>query len=332
MNNRVSAFDFPLYFTLLAMSNDANFDMANLDHAGLAGADPFHAVTFVENHDTESRRDLVPKNIQPEDKPLAYAYILTSEGLPCVFYKDYSNDAGCLGGRLQNVIVNLMWIHQNIAQGATVQRWKDGGVFAYERLGGPHLLVGLNKDKQASRTIHAQTGFPAGSLLHEYAGHGPDLHVAADGSVTLNLPRNANGLGYVCYSTAGISDGFAAQSYPAIQVFEGAQDLDIKPAESGVSIQVFRIWVDSGKQVSTILTFDTTGWDPSTTLILTAMGPAGAVQATKTFAIDASGETMTFLAGVQGWYSFKILLQGARAELRSSYKLSTSYQAPAKLA
>jgi alpha-amylase len=90
MSGRCSAFDFPLYFKLLAMSNDPSFNMAELDHAGLAGANPFHAVTFVENHDTESRRDLVPKNIQPEDKPLAYAYILTSEGLPCVFYKDFS--------------------------------------------------------------------------------------------------------------------------------------------------------------------------------------------------------------------------------------------------
>jgi alpha-amylase len=57
MNNRSSAFDFPLYFTLLSMSNDPHFYMGNLDDAGLAGIDPFHAVTFVENHDTESRRD-----------------------------------------------------------------------------------------------------------------------------------------------------------------------------------------------------------------------------------------------------------------------------------
>jgi alpha-amylase len=169
MNNRCSALDFPLYFTLLAMSNDPGFNTADLDHAGLAGADPFHAVTFVENHDTESRRDLVPRNIQPEDKPLAYAYILTSEGLPCVFYKDYSRDPGCLGDRLQDVIVNLLWIHQNIAQGLTQQRWKDHGVFAYERLGGPHLLVTLNKDKQSSRAAVRRSSAKSHAGLLELA-------------------------------------------------------------------------------------------------------------------------------------------------------------------
>jgi alpha-amylase len=76
---------------------------ANLDHAGLAGSGPLHAVTFVENHDTESRREPVPRHIQPEDKPPAYAYILTSEGLPCVFYKDYSTDPRCLSDRISRV-------------------------------------------------------------------------------------------------------------------------------------------------------------------------------------------------------------------------------------
>jgi alpha-amylase len=47
-----------------------------------------------------------------------------------------------------------------IPQGPTIQRWKDRGVFAFERLGGTHLLVALNKDKQSGRTIHVDTGFP----------------------------------------------------------------------------------------------------------------------------------------------------------------------------
>lgn len=331
MNGRTSAFDFPLYFTLLAMSNDAAFNMANLDHAGLAGVNPMHAVTFVENHDTESRRDLVPKNIQPEDKPLAYAYILTSEGLPCVFYKDYSTDPGCLGSRLQGVIVNLMWIHQNIAQGPTLQRWKDGGVFAFERLAGAHLLVGLNKDKQSGRSIHVATGFPPESLLHDYTGHAPDVRTGGDGSVTLNLPRNADGLGYVCYSVAGISGGFTTTPSPTIQVFEGAQDLDLRPAESGGTVKIFRVWVEAGTQVSAGLTFDTTGWSGAAALILSAVGPEGAIAASKTFSNAGSGETLTFFSGTQGWYQFKVLLQGAAAGVKTPYSLSLSYQAPPKL-
>jgi alpha-amylase len=166
---------------------------------------------------------IIGKNIQPNDKPLAYAYILTSEGFPCVFYKDYSKDPGCLGDRLNHTIVNLMWIHQNIADGPRLQRWKDGGVFAYERLGCSHLLVGLNKDKHASRTIHVDTGFPPNTLLHDYTGHGTDIRTSADRSVTLNIPRNTDGLGYVCYSLPGIAGGFANAPSGVTQVFEGAQ-------------------------------------------------------------------------------------------------------------
>jgi alpha-amylase len=330
MNNRSSAFDFPLYFTLLSMSNDPHFYMGNLDHAGLAGIDPFHAVTFVENHDTESRRDLIGKNIQPSDKPLAYAYILTSEGFPCVFYKDYSKDPGCLGDRLNHTIVNLMWIHQNIADGPTLQRWKDGGVFAYERLGGSHLLVGLNKDKHASRTIHIDTGFPPNTFLHDYTGHGTDIRTSANRSVTLNIPRNTDGLGYVCYSLPGIAGGFANAPSRVTQVFEGAQDLDIKPALAGTSIRVFRIWAEANHQVTATLIFETSGWGPSTRLLLSAQ-PSSSTSVTKTYSGNDSGQTLTFETGSQGWCTFNLSLQNADSGLKTNYKLSLTYQAPVRL-
>lgn len=93
MQGRASAFDFPTRFLLAAMCNQpGRFNMAMLDHAGLAGSAPLSAVTFVENHDTDSTSSLAPV---VENKALAYAYILTSEGYPCVFYRDYSSDPGC---------------------------------------------------------------------------------------------------------------------------------------------------------------------------------------------------------------------------------------------
>jgi alpha-amylase len=329
MNGRCSAFDFPLYFQLLAMSNDPSFNMADLDHAGLAGANPMRAVTFVENHDTESRRDLVPKNIQPEDKPLAYAYILTSEGLPCVFYKDFSKDAGCLGDQLQHVLIDLMWIRNNIADGPTLQRWKDGGVFAYERLGGQHLLVGLNKDKHNGRTIQVATGFPPNTVLHDYTGHATDVRTNAQGGVTLMIPPNASGLGYVCYSVAGINPPpVAPAAIPVTQVFEGAEDLDIKPAQNGVNVQVFRIWAEAATQVTAALTFDATEWAAGTNLTLTVQDPASAVASTQVYTTDNAGTAVILNTGAQGWYTFYLLQQGAPVGVKTSYKLTVTYQAP----
>ena len=152
-SGRASAFDFTLRFQfLMPMCNQAGFfNMSQLDHAGLAGIDPFHAVTFVENHDTDRSSPIVTNKAQ------GYAYILTSEGYPSVFYKDYSTDDGCY--KMKAVIDPLIFIHEQIAAGATQQRWKNHDVFAYERLGGAHLLVGLNNNGSSAPDDHGRHGF-----------------------------------------------------------------------------------------------------------------------------------------------------------------------------
>jgi alpha-amylase len=61
---------------------------------------PYKAVTFVTNHDTD----------EIYNKQLAYAYILTHEGYPTLFYKDYEE---WLDKEKMN---NLIWIHNQKAQ------------------------------------------------------------------------------------------------------------------------------------------------------------------------------------------------------------------------
>jgi len=175
MQNRASAFDFPLRGLLKQMC-DANgfFDMRKLEGAGLAGSDPFHAVTFVENHDTDHVGGPLYAPIT-DRKALAYAYILTSEGYPCVFYRDYSMDANCY--HMKPILDPLIRIHEKLALGAIQQRWHDGhdddDVYAFERLGGSHLLVGLNDNSTSGRTITVDTGFGPHVALHDYVAHGP---------------------------------------------------------------------------------------------------------------------------------------------------------------
>jgi alpha-amylase len=329
MDNRCSAFDFPLYFALLSMSNDASFDMSTLDHAGLTGRDPFHAVTFVENHDTESRRDLVPRNIQPEDKALAYAYILTSEGYPCVFYKDWSRDEGCLGDRLQPVIRNLVWIHQNIAEGATQQRWKDRGVFAFERTSGARLLVAMNRDKAAPRTILVATGFGANVPLHDYTGHAPDVATDGEGRASITIPRNAGGLGYVCYSRIGLSIRYAPSATTVTQVYEGARDLDIKPAEGHAATHVCRVYAGADSDIAAALTFDTAGWAPSTAIVLSLEKPTTGPLASKVYGVQSNGETMTATTATEGWHAFRVQAQNpVPQDARLPFKLTITYRPP----
>ncbi len=328
MQNRCSAFDFSLWGVLLQMCNHtAAFNMADLDHAGLVGVDPFHAVTFVENHDTESRPDIIPDHIV-RHKPLAYAYILTSEGVPCVFYKDYSTDPQCLG--LHTVIDNLVWIHQRIAAGPTQQRWKDRGVFAFERMGGAHLLVGLNKDETMPRTITVDTGFGAGTMLHDYTGHAGDVRTDDHARVTITIPRNRGGFGYVCYSRFGITSAAPhAPSQPVTQAYEGARDLDIKPAEHTAPVRACRVWPSAGSALTAVLTYDATGWTQQTNIVLTARDPVGHVIATKTYGLRANGHAVTIGASAEGWHTFEI--QSSQTPPNNdtpAYTLTVTYTAP----
>jgi alpha-amylase len=323
MRGRSSAFDFPLRDLLFQICNNAGFfDMSHLDHAGLAGADPLHAVTFVENHDTDKGGGAIRQK-----KAQAYAYILTSEGYPCVFYKDYSTDPGCFG--MKKTIDNLIWIHEKLAEGPTQQRWKDHDVFAYERLGGAHLLVGLNNNGAAAHTITVDTGFGPNVPLHDYTGHANDAHTDGQGRVTITIPRNEGGFGYVCYSRAGFGGGFPINSHSVTQDYEGAPDLDIKPADT-TPVQVCRVWSDAGKVIHGALHFDTSSFADDTTLLLELRDAAGAVLASRTFTrTTAQGESIQAPARTKGWHSFHIRAANTPAANRKpTYKLTVTYTAP----
>jgi alpha-amylase len=326
MNGRATAFDFPLHFVLQQMCNNAGFfDMTQLDHAGLAGSAPTHAVTFVENHDTDHGGIGGPT---VRNKAQAYAYILTSEGYPCVFYKDYSTDPGCYG--LKPVLDPLLWIHEKLADGATQQRWKDHDVFAYERLGGPHLLVGLNNNGVAARTVTVDTGFGPNAQLHDYTGHAGDVHTDGGGRVTIPIPKNENGAGYVCYSRAGVSGGFAINSHRVAQDYEGAADLDIPPADDTQPIQICRVWADQGTPIQGELLQTTPPWSSSVRLLLELVGPDGKTLASHTFSRGvASGGALQAVASRTGWHTFRVRSSGTPAGVpRAAYKLRASYQAP----
>jgi alpha-amylase len=321
---RASAFDFPLHGQFLApMSNSAGFfDMSQLDHAGLAGVDPFHAVTFVENHDTDGSSPIV------KNKALAYAYILTSEGYPSVFFKDYSTDPGSFG--LKPIIDNLIFIHEKIAAGATQQRFKNQDIFAYERLGDNHLLVGLNDNGINAPTIRVDTGFGPNVKLHDYTGHSGDVKTDGNGRATITIPKNTNGLGYVCYSREGIGGGFNPPPHDATQDYEGAQDLDIKPADNTAFVQVCRVFVAAGRPIKGALRFDTSKWTGATTITLELDDPSGAKIASHDFAKGTpQGESISATAGPTGFYTFRIRSANTPTEnAKPSYTLSVTYRAP----
>jgi alpha-amylase len=326
VQHRSAAFDFPLHFVLKDMCNNSStFDMASLDHAGLAGGDPGGAVTFVENHDTD--RGGVGGPIV-RNKLLAYAYILTSEGYPCVFYRDYSTDKNCFG--LKPEIDSLIWLHEHLASGPTEQRWKDSGVFAFERLGGRHLVVGLNKDENASRTIRVQTGFGPHAQLKDFSGQAASVTTDGSGMLAITIPKNAHGKGYVCYAPHVEMTPFVVNGEPVTQEYEGASDLDIKPAVEGERVPVSRIFVAADAIINIQFFFDTAHWNDNTAIQLDVEDPTGTKVKSSTFnQASPQGSGFQLKSAREGFYSIFVALASASAQNATpGYRVRVTFTAP----
>lgn len=90
VGGRMAVFDVPLHYNFHRASlAGCEFDMRHILAGSVMQARPTHAVTFVENHDSQPLQAL-ESVVEPWFKPLAYALImLRQEGYPCLFYADY---------------------------------------------------------------------------------------------------------------------------------------------------------------------------------------------------------------------------------------------------
>ncbi|WP_103071208.1 alpha-amylase [Aquimarina sediminis] len=115
---QMSAFDFACYYKMrdAFMGNNLNA----LSEDMLWKRNPLRAVTFVANHDTD---EII------NNKILAYAYILTHEGYPAIFYSDYEEWLD------KSKMNNLIWIHNNLAAGNTTNLWTDNDEYISRRNG-----------------------------------------------------------------------------------------------------------------------------------------------------------------------------------------------------
>jgi alpha-amylase len=128
-DNPVGAFDFPLRYRLRDMCQAYGFSMRQLVAPGTVLADlTARAVTFVENHDVVRGDPIV------NDKMLAYAFILTHQGYPSVFWQDYFNWGLALPGDVSGIDA-LMRVHEDHAGGGMQVLYCDDDLYIMQRLG-----------------------------------------------------------------------------------------------------------------------------------------------------------------------------------------------------
>ena len=137
-SNPVDAFDFPLREMLKALCDEYGFSLRRLSSWDtVLGKQTQAVVTFVENHDL---RD--PGRPIVNDKLLAYSYILTHEGYPCVFWQDYYPWGLGRAGK-HNGIAALVKVHEDHAGGATTILHVDDDLYIMQRngIGGQKGLI-----------------------------------------------------------------------------------------------------------------------------------------------------------------------------------------------
>lgn len=134
---KVNLFDVPLHYKFLEASKaGAEFDLTTIFEDTLVGMYPEHAVTFVDNHDTQPNESL-ESWVEDWFKQSAYALILLrKDGHPCIFYGDYFG----IGGEEPHegkaeAIDPLLYARYHKAYGEQEDYFDDANLIGWVRLG-----------------------------------------------------------------------------------------------------------------------------------------------------------------------------------------------------
>ncbi len=132
----IPLFDVPLHYNLhKASTSNGHFDMRTIFENTLVNTRPNHAVTIVDNHDTQPGQAL-ESWVAQWFKLHAYSLILLrKDGIPCVFYGDLygipNNQIPPVGSGLEQLIK----VRANLAYGEQLDYLADSNIIGFTRLG-----------------------------------------------------------------------------------------------------------------------------------------------------------------------------------------------------
>lgn len=235
-----SLFDFDTHWALQQILSQAYGDMRKMNGRGLNAVRPFQARTFVDNADT----DLSDGQPVIGAKRRCYAWLLTVEGEPQVYHKDYSTDSGCYG--LKEFIDPMILAHQVCATGRTTTRWVDPLTMVLERDGGLISAFSTDPINKQRRTVY--TNYRPGMWLHDMSGQHGQVKVAHDSTITFDIPSDVNGRGnsYLMFIPAELAGTkFDIHPRPTTQTLYGADDRDVAPAVAESITDHWPFWCEA---------------------------------------------------------------------------------------
>lgn len=181
----ISAFDFAAFYRL-EQAFDRHNDLTYLVRSMLRQSHPDKAVTFVANHDTEKETNQ-DNRIDEANKMKAYAYILTHDGYPTIFYSDYEDVD------FQEELKQLILIHNSLATGSIEVLYNDDDEYVMKRAGSannPGLILYINSSSSTKRR-NVSTGWNT-TILMDYTNKSDFIPTtSANGSVSIEAPANS---------------------------------------------------------------------------------------------------------------------------------------------
>jgi alpha-amylase len=325
MSSRSLVEDFTLHWALQSACNGGN--VRALDGAGYTSWNPFLSCTFVDNPDT----DTSPGQQIISNKLLAYAFMLTIEGYPFIYGKDYFGSEvwpGAYG--LKHWLDNLIWIHERLASGNTITRHLDNNVIVLNRTGGPGLLTALNFDTVNRHSITCETSFGPNVQLHDYTGRHPDIWTDGHGRASFSIPANAHqsGQSYLCFSRTGQGGPIVPAPRATSQTFFGSDDLEI-PLVRNDAISIGRIYVEDGTPVTAFLKPAGAGWVAGASIDLEITQADGRVLARHVITHGGTAAPLHATAHILGWHTFRA--KGAGLGGPVPYELAVTYHGAQQL-
>ncbi len=186
VDNEMSLFDVALHYNFYnACQAGGYYDMRHIFDRTLVKERPDHAVTFVDNHDTQDGQSL-QSFVEDWFKPLAYAMILLrQEGTPCVFYSDYYGNPVRNRPMVPN-LGKLIKLRHSYAYGDQIDYIDHESVIGWVRRGDadhPHsgLAVILSNGEGGTKRMEMGSEY-AGVNFYDALGNCPEtITIGEDG-------------------------------------------------------------------------------------------------------------------------------------------------------
>lgn len=184
-----------------AARSGGDFDLTTIFDGSLVSAVPEHAVTLVDNHDTQPLQSLEAP-VEPWFKGLAYALILLREqGVPCVFYPDlyganYTDKGGdgndhTIDMPAIDCLPKLIEARKRFANGPQTDLFDDPHCIGFVRHGtgeAPGCVVVLTNAGECAKPVELGPD-QAQATFRDFLGHRQD-EVTTDENGRADFPVN----------------------------------------------------------------------------------------------------------------------------------------------